>query len=62
MKTLNNIKADMSELYDELRGGKIEIKAADTLVNVAGKNLKAYQLDLAEQIFLSGQPKKLPSK
>lgn len=57
MKTLNDIKADMSDLYDELRAGSVELKTAAELANIAGKYLKAEQLDLAKEIFLSGQPK-----
>jgi len=56
MKDLNNIKQDMSTLYDELRAGEIDLKLASELANVAGKYLKAVQLDLAAEIFLSTQP------
>ena len=56
MKTLNDIKQDMSTLYDELRGGAVEIKLAAELANVAGKYLKAEQLELAREIFMSNYP------
>jgi len=56
MKDLNKIKQDMSTLYDELRAGEIDLKMAAELANVAGKYLKAVQLDLATEIFLSTQP------
>ena len=56
MKTLNDIKADMSRLYDELQAGTCEIKTASELANIAGKFLKAEQLDLAREIFISGRP------
>ena len=59
MKTLNDIKHDMSALYEELRDGKCELKTASELANIAGKFLKAEQLDLAREIFLSGKPKPL---
>ena len=55
MKTLNDIKQDMSTLYDELRAGAIDLKTASELANVAGKYLKAEQLDLATAIFLDGK-------
>lgn len=55
MKTLNDIKQDMSTLYDELRSGAIDLKTASELANVAGKYLKAEQLDLATAIFLDGK-------
>ena len=56
MKTLNDIKADMSILYDELQAGTCELKTASELANIAGKFLKAEQLDLAREIFMSGRP------
>ena len=52
MKTLNDIKQDMSTLYDELRAGTVELKTASELANVAGKYLKAEQLELAKEIFM----------
>ena len=33
MKTLNDIKADMSRLYDELQAGTCELKTASELAN-----------------------------
>lgn len=59
MKTLNNIKEDMSRLYDELQAGNCELKTASELANIAGKYLKAEQLDLAREIFLANKPKQL---
>lgn len=56
MKTLNDVKQDMSTLYDELKAGAIELKAASELANIAGKYLKAEQLELATAIFLLGRP------
>lgn len=56
MKTLNDIKADMSRLYDELQAGTCELKTASELANIAGKFLKAEQLDLAREIFIAGRP------
>ena len=57
MKTLKNIKTDLSALYDELQSGQIELKTASELANIAGKLLKAEQLDLAREIFISGKTK-----
>ena len=71
MKTLNDIKQDMSTLYDELRGGSVDLKLASELANVAGKYLKAEQLELAREIFCSNiaritpmaaKPKKLSTR
>ena len=63
MKSIEDIKSDMSALYEELRAGRCELKTAAELANIAGKYLKAEQLDLARQIFLSGgrvKPAQLP--
>lgn len=50
-KTLEDVKTDMSTLYEELRGGEVEIKLAAELANITGKYLKAEQLGLAREIF-----------
>jgi hypothetical protein len=55
MKTLSDIKSDMSALYDEVRDGACELKTASELANIAGKFLKAEQLELAKEVFLSGK-------
>lgn len=55
MKSLEDIQRDMSELYDELKGGKRQLKIAAEMANIAGKNLKAKQLDLAERVFLASK-------
>jgi tyrosine-protein phosphatase YwqE len=54
MKSLNDIKEDMSTLYDLVFKKDMEVKTAAELSNIAGKNLKAYQLDLAERMFMHG--------
>ena len=53
MKTLDDIKQDMSELYDALKTGSVDLKVAAELANISGKFLKAEQLELAKSIFLS---------
>jgi hypothetical protein len=55
VKTLNDIKDDMSKLYEEVRAGQTELKTASELANIAGKFLKAEQLQLAREVFLSGK-------
>ena len=55
MKSLNDIKQDMSVLYDSVRDGSTDLKVAAELANVAGKYLKAEQLELAREIFTSGK-------
>lgn len=59
MKTLDDIKRDMSELYEEIKSGTTELKTAAELANVAGKYLKAEQLQLAREIFMGSLGKKL---
>lgn len=61
MKTLDDVMTDMSVLYDEVYGGKTELKAAAELANISGKYLKAYQLQLAREIFTAQLGRKLPS-
>lgn len=56
MKTLADIKQDMSDLYEALKNGQIEIKTASELANISGKFLKAEQLELAKQVFMSNRP------
>jgi hypothetical protein len=51
MKSLSDIKKDMSELYDGLKKGEVDIKVASELANISGKYLKAEQLELAREIF-----------
>lgn len=62
MKNLTDIKQDMSTLYDEVRTGKCEIKTATELANIAGKFLKADQLELAREVFLFGKAKPLTNQ
>lgn len=57
-KTLDDIKTDMSVLYDEVNTGKTELKTAAELANIAGKFLKAEQLQLAREIFIGQLGKK----
>lgn len=55
-KTLNDVKADMSDLYEQVKAGTCDLKLAGELANITGKYLKAVQLDLATEIFLSNSP------
>lgn len=55
MKSLDDVQAKMSTLYAQVDSGEIELKKADSLANIAGKYLKAEQLKLAREIFVSGQ-------
>jgi hypothetical protein len=52
MKNLNDVKTNMGQLYEEVRSGKTELKVASELANIAGKYLKAEQLQLAREIFV----------
>jgi hypothetical protein len=55
MKTLSDIKQDMSDLYEQVRAGRVDLKTAGELANISGKFLKAEQLELAREIFLSNK-------
>jgi hypothetical protein len=59
MKTLIDIKQDMSELYEALKVGAVDIKIAGELANISGKFLKAEQLELAKEIFMSNRNRTL---
>lgn len=56
MKSLDDVKADMSELYEQVKEGAVDLKLAGELANITGKYLKASQLELAKEIFLSNHP------
>lgn len=56
MKTLNDVKADMSELYEQVKSSDCDLKLAGELANITGKYLKAVQLELATDVFLSNSP------
>lgn len=51
-KTLDDIKNDMSALYESVNSDDMELKKAAELANIAGKFLKAEQLQLGREIFL----------
>ena len=55
MKNMNDVRQQMSELYDQLKSGEIDLKTASELANITGKFLKAEQLELARDIFLNNQ-------
>lgn len=59
MKTLTDVKSDMSMLYEELRAGSVDIKLAGELANITGKYLKAVQLELAREVFMDSKAKAL---
>lgn len=54
-KTMDDVKADMSELYEQLKADQIEVKKASEMANVTGKLLKAEQLKLAREIYQANQ-------
>lgn len=50
-KTLSDVKADMSDLYEQVKAGTTDLKMAGELANITGKYLKAVQLEMAKEIF-----------
>lgn len=59
MKNLNDIKQDMSNLYEALLIGSIDLEVASELANISGKFLKAEQLQLAREVFVENRAKPL---
>ena len=59
-KTLDDVKADMSALYDQVRNGSTDLKTASELANITGKYLKAVQLDFAREVFLANRADAAP--
>ena len=57
-KTLDDIRQDMSELYEKVRKGSVDLKVAAELTNITGKHLKAIALDLAIKMFVN-EPREL---
>ena len=55
MKSLQDIKQDMSALYESVKNGTTDLKLAAEMANIAGKYLKAEQLDLAREIFINNR-------
>lgn len=45
-KTLEDLKVDLSSLYDQALAGKVDLRLTNELVNISGKYLKALQLEL----------------
>jgi hypothetical protein len=43
-KTLDDVQSDMADLYDQLRGGSVDIKTASELANIGGKLIKIEQI------------------
>ena len=48
------VSRDMRELYSKRKDGKVERVDADTLANIAGKNLKALAIVIADQARQDG--------
>jgi hypothetical protein len=58
---LDKVAFEMMGLYHELKGKRLERAEADSLANVAGKALKAVQLDIADEYLLEEKRKSLPN-
>lgn len=55
MKSMNDVKTAMGALYEEVRTKKTDLKTASELANIAGKYLKAEQLQLAREMFVASK-------
>lgn len=62
MKSLDDVKNDMSALYEKVLSDETDLKKAAELANIAGKYLKAEQLQLAREIFEGSKPARLEMK
>ena len=56
---LNDVAKEMMELYSNLKDNNIARESADSLANVAGKALKAVQLDIANEYLIEEQSKRI---
>lgn len=56
VKTLEDVKRDMSTLYEQVKEGSVDLKLASELANITGKYLKASQLEFAKEVFLKNNP------
>lgn len=54
-KTLRDIRRDMSELYEQTKGGAVTLPMAAELANITGKHLKAVALEDARRELLLRQ-------
>lgn len=50
-KSLDDLNADMSALYDKLNEGGVDLKVAQELANIGGKLLKIQALMWAKEVF-----------
>lgn len=57
-KTLADVKADMSELYEQVKAGNCDMRRANELANITGKYLKAVQLQIAQEVLEANYPSK----
>lgn len=58
-KTLSDVKQDMSNLYERLLHGELELQTAKQLNATTSNFLKAEQLELARDIFTGRSSKTL---
>jgi hypothetical protein len=67
MKTINDVRDQLSIIFNELRGGEIKPNEADSLANIAGKMIASAKVQLdyyaltktrPEIYFLEGEKEK----
>lgn len=46
MKTISDVRDQLSEIFNELRGGEIKPNEADSLANIAGKMIASAKVQL----------------
>jgi len=55
MQNLTELRESLLDNYIKIKAGKMGLNTAKELSNVAGKVLKATQIELAENIFLGNK-------
>lgn len=54
MKTATQLRRDLSEIFDQLKSGQIELKQAAELSNIAGKMISSAKVQV-EYYALTGE-------
>lgn len=55
MKSLDEVGADLSAVYDKVASGEIERQMAETMTNIGGKIISIHKQKFAQEVFLSGK-------
>lgn len=56
MKTISDVRDQLSEIFNELRGGEIKPNEADSLANIAGKMIASAKVQLDYYALTKSKP------